>query len=77
MVCVEGEMVKVEKPQPIFSCDAGMAAYCIILVCNPHDQDDIKCSSRVFEKLGHDSFHSYSKSTDVTNTKIGNTFFSV
>ena len=58
MVGVEGEVVEVEEAQPVSLTDVGVAADGVVLVRDPHDQDDVKRRRRVVKEFGHDGFHS-------------------
>lgn len=49
----------VTPPEPVSFTDVGMATDGVILVSNPHNQDDVECRRRVVKKLGHYSLHSY------------------
>ena len=58
MVSVKAEVVEIKKAEPIFFGDGRVAANGVVLVCHPHDEDDVKSSCRVLEKFRHDRLHS-------------------
>ena len=70
MVSVKAEVVQIKKAEPIFFGDGRVAANGVVLVCHPHDEDDVKSSCRVLEKLRHDRLHSLKR-------KINHSIFSV
>ena len=39
--------------------DAGVTADDIVLICQPNDEDDVKCGRRFSEKFGHQGFNPY------------------
>ena len=43
--------------------DVGVTADGVVLVGNPHGEDDVERCGCVVEELGHDGFHSYTKTT--------------
>lgn len=45
-------------PEPVALARVGMAADGVVLIRQPHDEDDVERCSRVVEKLRHDGFHS-------------------
>ena len=47
MVCVEGEVVKVEELEPVAASDRGVATDGVILVGNPNDDDDVESFSGI------------------------------
>ena len=47
VVCVEGEVVKVEELEPVTASDRGVATDGVILVGNPNDDDDVESFSGV------------------------------
>ena len=58
VVGVEGEVVEVEEAQPVPLTDVGVTADGVVLVSDPHDQDDVKRCRRVVKEFGHDGLHS-------------------
>lgn len=46
-------------PEPVALACVGVAADSVVLIRQPHDEDDIECCSCVIEKLRHDGFHSW------------------
>ena len=70
MVSVKAEVVQIKKAEPIFFGDGRVAANGVVLVCHPHDEDDVKSSCRVLEKFRHDRLHSLKR-------KINHSIFSV
>ena len=57
VVGVEDKVVEVEEPEPVFPRDGRVAADGVVLVGDPHDQDDVEGGRRVLEELGHDGLH--------------------
>ena len=47
MVGVEGGVVEVEEAQPVPPRDGGVAAYAVVLVAQPHQQDDVERRGRI------------------------------
>jgi hypothetical protein len=45
-------------PKPVTFGDASVTANCIVLICHPDEDNDIKGSGTVVEEFGHNSFHS-------------------
>lgn len=64
MVSVKAEVVQIKKAEPIFFGDGRVAANGVVLVCHPHDEDDVKSSCRVLEKFRHDRLHSHESQDD-------------
>ena len=58
VVGIEGDVVEVEEPRPELLGQRGVAADGVVLVGDPHDQDDVESRGRVLEELGHDRLHS-------------------
>ena len=57
MVGVECGVVEIEESEPVSLSDVGVAADGIVLVADPHYQDDVEGRGRVLEKLRHDRLH--------------------
>lgn len=51
VISVEGEVVKIEEPQPVTFAGVGVAADGIILIGQPDDEDDVEGCRRVVEEL--------------------------
>ena len=50
MVGIEGGVVEVEEPQPVALRDGRVAAHRVILVTQPHQQDDVEGRRRVLDR---------------------------
>lgn len=57
VIGIKREMVKIKESQPKAFGDRGMATNGIVLICNPHNQNDIEGGIGVLEEFGHDGFH--------------------
>lgn len=51
VVGVEGKMVQIKEPEPMPLTRIGVATDGIILVSQPHNEDDVKRSRGVIEEL--------------------------
>lgn len=49
--------------------DGGMTANRVVLVCYPHDQDDVESCRRVIEELRHDRLHTYKENVMLQKNK--------
>ena len=65
MVSVKAEVVQIKEAKPIFFGDGRVAANGVVLVCHPHDEDDVKRSCCVLEKFRHDGLHSYKENKNI------------
>ena len=57
VICIEGEVIEIEEPEPESLGNVGVRADGVVLVGHPHDQDDVEGSRCVFEEFRHDRFH--------------------
>jgi len=50
VVRIEGGVVQVEEPQPVALRDGRVAAHRVVLVAQPHQQDDVKGGRSVLKQ---------------------------
>ena len=54
-------MIEVEEPEPESFGYCRVATDSVVLIRNPHDQDDVEGCCRVLKELGHNGFHTLGK----------------
>ena len=64
MIGIERGVVKVEESEPVSPGHVGVAADCVVLVTDPHDQDHVEGSGGVLEELAHDGLHAHQGQDD-------------
>ena len=57
VISVKGEVVEVEKSEPKLFGDSRVTANGVVLIGDPHDQNDVEGGGGVLEELGHDRLH--------------------
>ena len=69
VVCIESCVIEVKEPQPVPPGDRGVAADSIVLVTQPHHQNNVECCGRILynqysnENIG--SKNNTSKNSDI------------
>ena len=57
MIGIESCVIEIEKSEPVSPGDVGVAADRVVLVADPHDQDDVESRGGVLEEFAHDGLH--------------------